>query len=389
MKTRTTLFVSVLFILGLMACQLSPDLNLLLPSANPTDTLPTPPANNAVLPVQPSENILNTDASLSALFERVNPGVVSIIITTPQGSGSGSGFVYDMDGHIITNYHVVEGATTIEVDFPNGVKVSGDVVATDLDSDIAVVKVNVAAGNLVPLPLGDSDALKVGQMVVAIGNPFRLTSSMTLGIVSAKGRILDSIRTAGDQSSFTAGDIIQTDAAINPGNSGGPLLNLAGEVVGINRAIRTTGTSAQGDPVNSGIGFAVSINIVKRVVPYLIRDGHYDYPYIGISSSAEDLTLADWKALNFIQTSGAYITNITPGGPADQAGLVGGTQTTSVQGLLGGGDLIIAADGKPVQVYGDLISYIFSNKVPGDQLVLTIIRYGTQKEVTLTLGKRP
>jgi 2-alkenal reductase len=226
-------------------------------------------------------------------------------------------------------------------------------------------------------------------MVVAIGNPFRLSNTMTLGIISAKGRVLDSIRTTTDQSAFSAGDVIQTDASINPGNSGGPLLNLSGEVVGINRAIQVSGTSTQGTAVNSGIGFAVSINIVKRVVPNLIKDGHYDYPYMGISSSSMDLTLDEWKALGFTQTSGAYIMSITPGGPAEKAGLRGGTQSTSIQGLYAGGDLITAVDGHPVLVYGDIISYIFLHKSPGDQIVLTIIRNGQQKEVTLTLGKRP
>jgi 2-alkenal reductase len=303
--------------------------------------------------------------------------------------GSGSGFVIDEEGHILTNFHVVEGATEVEVDFPNGQKVMGEVLATDPDSDVAVVKVSVSPDILFPLRLGNSDDLKVGQMVVAIGNPFRLSNTMTLGIVSAKGRVLDSIRTTSDQGTYSAGDLIQTDASINPGNSGGPLLNLNGEVVGINRAIQTTGTTVQGEAVNTGIGFAVSINIVKRVVPYLIQQGSYDYPYMGITSSREDLTLAEWQALGFSQTSGSYVMSVTPGGPAALAGLKGGTNTTSIQGLYSGGDLIIAVDGHPVQVYGDVISYIFLNKSPGDKIVLTVIRKGTQQEVTLTLGKRP
>jgi len=332
---------------------------------------------------------LVTESDLAALYERVNPGVVTIIVATPNASGSGSGFVYDKEGHILTNYHVVEGAETIEVDFTDGNKVYGEVIATDLDSDLAVIKVNLPPEELIPLPLGDSDALKVGDQVVAIGNPFRLSSTMTLGIVSAKGRMLDSIRTSADNSPFSAGDLIQTDASINPGNSGGPLLNLAGEVVGINRAIRTTGTTFTGDPVNSGIGFSVSINIVKRVVPYLIRDGHYDYPYLGITSSSIDFTLAEWKALDINQTYGAYLTGVVPGGPADQAGLRAGTITTSIPGLLAGGDLIQAVDGKTVYVYGDLVSYIMTNKSPGDTINLTIFRNGQSMEVPLTLGKRP
>jgi 2-alkenal reductase len=314
---------------------------------------------------------------------------VTIITATDQGVGSGSGFVIDEEGHILTNYHVVEGATQVEVAFPSGKKVVGNVIATDLDSDVAVVKVDVSSDLLFPLRLGDSDELKVGQMVVAIGNPYRLSNTMTMGIVSAKGRVLDSIRTTSEQGSYSAGDIIQTDASINPGNSGGPLLNLKGEVVGINRAIQTTGTTLQGEAVNTGIGFAVSINIVKRVVPYLIENGKYDYPYMGISSSSTDLTLSEWKALGTSQTSGAYVMSVTPGGPADQAGLKAGTQATSINGLYSGGDIIVAVDGQPVLVYGDVISYIFLHKSPGEKIVLTVIRSGEQKEVTLTLGKRP
>lgn len=389
MKKKSTILIAIIFMLGLMACSIIPNINL--PALNaPTPIVKTVnPAPGAPQVIVDGKDIATTDLILTNLFEAVNPGVVSIVTTTDQGESSGSGFVYDKEGHIITNYHVVEGETALEVDFPSGLKVEGTVLASDLDSDIAVIKVDVPADQLVPLPLGDSDTLKVGQMVVAIGNPFRLTSTMTLGIVSAKGRILDSIRTTADQTPYSAGDIIQTDATINPGNSGGPLLDLSGRVVGINRAIRVSGTSSTGEPVNSGIGFAVSINIVKRVVPYLIKDGLYDYPYLGISSSSRDFTLSEWQALGTTQTTGAYITSVTPSGPADQAGLQAGTSPTSIQGLLSGGDIIIGVDGKLVNIYGDLISYIFTNKLPGDQIMLTIIRDGVQKEVPLTLGKRP
>lgn len=389
MKKKITLIIGILFVLVLMSCQLTPNLNLVQTSPTPGQVQPTLASSSDIPSVLPIGSELTSDQVLTVLYEQVNPGVVTIISTTSQGVGSGSGFVIDKEGHILTNYHVVDTATQVEVDFPSGEKVTGDVIATDLDSDVAVVKVDVPSNILVPLRLGDSDSLKVGQMVVAIGNPFRLSNTMTLGIVSAKGRVLDSIRTASDQSSFSAGDLIQTDASINPGNSGGPLLNLNGEVVGINRAIQTTGTSVQGEAVNSGIGFAVSINIVKRVVPYLIKDGHYDYPYMGISSTSLDLTLDVWKALGITQTSGAYILSVTPGGPAEKAGLVGGTKPTSINGLYAGGDLIVAVDGHPVLIYGDIISYIFLHKSPGDTIVLTVIRNGVEKEVPLILGKRP
>ena len=390
MKKSFKILIPLLFIFGLLACQFSPKIDFGLTSDTASETLATVQAAPIIKNMLPDGSIAISDFTLSSIYERVNPGVVSIFITTAQGAGSGSGFVYDTEGHILTNFHVVEDATSIEVDFPSGLKVDGVVTATDLDSDIAVITVDVPADQLVPLPLGDSDALKVGQMVVAIGNPFSTYSStMTLGIVSAKGRILDSIRTDGDQTTFTAGDIIQTDAAINPGNSGGPLLNMEGEVIGINRAIQTTGTTTEGTAVNSGIGFAVSINIVKRVAPTLVKGEDYDYPYIGISSSPIDYTLAEWRTLGVTQTSGAYITSVTSGGPAESAGLRGGSIATDIPYLVAGGDLIVAVDGKPVIVYGDLISYIFTNKSPGDQIILTIIRDGEKMEVPLILGKRP
>ncbi len=390
MKKSISIGISIIFLLGLLACQFTPDINLDNSDNTPSETLATVQANPIVQYVMPDGAEAITDSTLSSVFERVNPGVVSIFITTAEGEASGSGFVYDTAGHILTNYHVVEGATEIEVDFPNGLKVAGELTGTDLDSDLAVITVNVPADQLVPLPLGDSDSLKVGQMVVAIGNPFSTyQSTMTLGIVSAKGRILDSIRTDGGQNTFTAGDIIQTDAAINPGNSGGPLLNMNGEVIGIVRAIQTSGITADGTAVNTGIGFAVSINIVKRVAPTLVLGEKYDYPYIGISSSPYDYTLTQWQALGFTQTSGAYIVSVSSGGPAELAGLRGGNTPTQIPNLLAGGDLIVAVDGNPVIVYGDLISYIFTHKSPGDQITLTIIRDGEEMEVPLTLGKRP
>jgi 2-alkenal reductase len=238
-----------------------------------------------------------------------------------------------------------------------------------------------------PLPLGDSDQLRVGQPLVAIGNPFGLSSTMTLGIVSAKGRTLDSIRESPDGGFFTAGDIIQTDAAINPGNSGGPLLNLNGQVIGLNRAIRTT-NSLDGEPTNSGIGFAISVNIMKRVIPVLIEEGKYDYPYLGIAALPE-ISLLEQEALQLTSTSGAYITRIVPGGPAEDAGLRAGARSTDLSGLQRGGDLITAVDGRPVRIFGDLLSYLMTNKSPGDKVLLRVLRGDEELEVELTLGRRP
>ncbi len=383
-------------ILVTLACRLTPTLPEL--SREPTaisagvQQATLPPAGPVATPTLMTEASLSfaeRDALLANLYERVAPGVVFIATTTDGEIESlGSGFVYDREGHIVTNYHVVEGASGLEVFFASGLKVRANAIGQDLDSDLAVIKVDVPADALVPLPLGDSDQVRVGQTAIAIGNPFGLAGTMTVGIVSAKGRTLESLRQAEGGTFFSAGDVIQTDASINPGNSGGPLLNLAGEVIGVNRAIRTTGTTITGEPVNSGIGFAVSSNIVRRVVPVLIAQGKYDYPYLGISSR-EMLTLEQIEALGLPRQTGAYIVSVTPGSPADRAGLRGGSQPTRFAGLPAGGDLIIAIDGQPVQTFSDMLSYLMKNKSPGDTVVLTIIRDRQEKEVSVTLGKRP
>jgi S1-C subfamily serine protease len=346
------------------------------------EILPTPPLpvnTEVAIDLYEMENLLIT------LYERVSPGVVAI---QEVGGGLGSGFVYDREGHIITNYHVIEGLRDLEINFSSGYKTRGTVIGTDLDSDLAVIKVDAPEEILFPLALGDSDLLRVGQSVIAIGNPFGLSGTMTTGIISAKGRTLDSFRQSSDGLFFSAGDLLQTDAAINPGNSGGPLLNLNGEVIGVNRAIRTAGISQSGEPLNSGIGFAISINIIKRVVPSLIAFGTYDYPYLGITARPE-LTLFEQETLGLNRSTGAYIIAITPGSPAEEAGLRDGSRRTEQPGLFAGGDLIVAVDDRPVYIFGDLLSYLMVNKSPGDTITLTIVRDNEEKEVNLTLGKRP
>jgi 2-alkenal reductase len=266
----------------------------------------------------------------------------------------------------------------------------GTIVGTDLDSDLAIVKVDAPASELHPLPLGDSSTLKVGQTVVAIGNPFGLNSTMTVGIVSALGRTLDSAHETAGGNFFTAGDIIQTDAAINPGNSGGPLFNINGEVIGINRAIRTNSTTANGQPVNSGIGFAISVNIVKRVAPGLIATGKYDYPFLGVSSlPSENMSLPVIEALGLKSYTGAYVTDIVAGGPADKAGIIAGSTPTDIPNLFGGGDLIVAIDGREVLTFDDMLSYLITNKGPGDSVVLQVLRGSEKVDVTVVLDKRP
>jgi 2-alkenal reductase len=379
---RVWIILSVL-IFAALACQV-PGMAPIVPAA-PNLPPPSPDANQAPVPVTvDTSGLLEV---LVSLYERVLPGIVSLQVAGSQGGSLGSGFVFDDQGHIITNYHVVEGAEQLEVDFTSGYKIYGTVIGTDLDSDLAVVKVNAPASELHPLPLGDSTSLKVGQSVVAIGNPFGLNGTMTTGIISALGRTLDSARDAPSGGFFTAGDIIQTDAAINPGNSGGPLFNLSGEVIAVNRAIRTTNFTDTGEPVNSGIGFAIAINIVKRVVPVLITEGKYDYPYLGISS-IDELNLPQIEALGLQSFTGAYVTSVTPNGPADQAGIRAGDQTTA-EGLNAGGDLIIAIDGRSIASFDDLLRYLINNKAPGESVTLTILRGQEQLEVPVTLGKRP
>ncbi len=389
MNKWTFLITIVILALAMIACSTSGLLPTLEVKLTPEAiaTLPAQKESESTQSVVIPEYVNSQDA-LVELYQRLSPGVVSIQVISNFGAGQGSGFVIDTDGHIVTNYHVVEGAQTVEVDFSSGLKVYASVVGTDLDSDIAVLKVEVDPTDLVPLPLGDSDQALVGQTVVAIGNPYGLSGSMTVGIISARGRILESMRQSTDGLYFSAGDLIQTDTAINPGNSGGPLINLNGEVVGVNRAIQTENSTITGQVSNSGIGFAVSSNIVRRVVPSLIEKGYYDYPYLGLSSiSALNLTLQE--ALGLPQANGAYVTSITPGGPADKAGIKAGTQPSSIEGYLKGGDLVIAVDGVKVNEFNDLLSYMILNKVPGDQITMTVLRNGTSVDMVVTLGKRP
>lgn len=378
MKTKI-FFATTVLVLATLACQTSLTPSSAEPEISTPQTLPT------FIP----QNVENTNPTtqqetLVSLYENVSRGTVAILTDI----SSGSGFVYDSNGHIVTNYHVVEGANTLEVRFTSGFMSYATVVGTDIDSDLAVIKVDAPADELFPLPLGDSDLLKVGQTVIAIGNPFGLESTMTVGIISALGRTLDSMRVSPDGASFSAGDVIQTDAAINPGNSGGPLFNINGEVIGINRAIRTTNYTEDGEPINSGIGFAVSINIVKRVVPFLISDGKYDYPFLGISST-DLFSLEMVEALGLTQYTGTYVTAVVPGGPAEKAGIIAGSNPTNIPNLLAGGDLIIAIDGNPVQTFDDMLAYLLTNKAPGDVVVMSVLRGGERVDINLTLDKRP
>jgi 2-alkenal reductase len=327
---------------------------------------------------------LSTDieTSLVELYKRVNPAVVNIFVLDDQGFvvGTGSGFAYDNDGHIVTNNHVVTGSSGLEVVFPDGTRFNAEVIGTDVDSDLAVIKIDGLPEGVLPIPLGDSNNVQVGQFAVALGNPFGEAGSLSLGIISGLGRSLTSDRIAEGGGRYSLPQVIQTDAAINPGNSGGPLLNLAGEVIGVNSAIRTsTGT-------NSGVGFSIPVNAVRRVIPALITEGVYHYPYIGIRMMSLDL--AAQQQLELPQFAGAYVTDVTPNSPAQEAGLQASGINDTV-GILPGGDLIIAADGRPINSPDDLISFLVFDAEVGQTIMLTVIRDGEQIEVPLTLSERP
>jgi 2-alkenal reductase len=376
-------------------------LNLILPDGQPgasTEGLATfTPTNNASGDLPSNPSILLAPTDLADLYLAVNPGVVSIVTYTSPGAphadrvllGQGSGFVIDELGHIVTNQHVVQDANEIEVDFPSGMKAWAELIGTDPDSDLAVIRVQVPSEELVPLPLGDSDTVQVGELVIAIGNPFGLSGTLTVGVVSALGRTLASERAAPSGGTFSAADLIQTDAAINPGNSGGPLLNMRGEVIGVNRAIRTESFTLSGDAANSGVGFAIPSNIVRRVAPVLIATGAYSYPYLGLTSLSE-LNLATLEALGLPpETTGAYITCVTPGGPADQGGVIGAAACDALDTLALGGDLIVAIEGQIVREFNDLISYLVNHTEVGQQVTITVMRDGSQVNLEITLEPRP
>ena len=391
-RSATTLLAAWLLLAATVACA--------VPASLPTVAVPQPTL--AELP--PTVAIADASielgiANLADLYAQASPGVVTIWIydgeAGTQGSSTpiaqGSGFVIDGDGHIVTNEHVVEGATAIEVDFTDGRKAWAELVGTDLDSDLALLQVNLPGAPLTPLPLGDSDEVRVGDLVVAIGNPFGLTGTLTLGVVSAIGRTLDSQRaTPGGEGFYAAGDILQTDAALNPGNSGGPLLNMQGEVIGVNRAIRTEAFTVSGDAANSGVGFAIPINIVRRVAPELIADGSVDYPYLGVTSlNEENWNLRTVEALGLpSDATGAYVTCVTPGGPAARAGVVGAGRCNGGN-LEPGGDLIVAIDGSPIRTFSDLLAYLLKETAVGQEIVITVVRDGQAVDLTVTIGPRP
>jgi 2-alkenal reductase len=389
-----------ILVLAAIACSFNPLVNgddqaseiaTLAATAVPVDLSPTAVAEVVEAPVEEQAQTVQTNQSILTelaleerlvdLYQRVNPSVVHILVYTNRNDfgplGSGSGFIFDDKGRIVTNNHVVTGGQDFEVIFADGSRRWAETVGTDVDSDLAVIEVDSLPESALPIELGDSDELRVGQFVIAIGNPFGEQGSMSLGIVSGLGRTLESQRPLEESAGrYSLPQVVQTDAPINPGNSGGPLLDLEGKVVGVNSAIRTTtGT-------NSGVGFSIPVNAVQRIIPRLIEEGRYIYSYMGVQIQSLNLTFQE--QLDLPRSSGAYVTGITPGSPAEDAGLV------PAQGSDGtGGDLIVAIDGQTIDDTDELIGYLVFNTEVGQTIDLTVIRDGETINLPLTLGPRP
>lgn len=413
--------IAVLAMLILTACG-----GVGLPSIDlsPTQVAPNQPAASAPtqtspLPVQPAgpsgdatDLLAAYQGTLENIYNTVSPSVVNIQVVEqvaasgsdsnsipgfpffglPQGqdqqpqqqfqSALGSGFVWDQQGHIVTNNHVVNGATKIQVTFSDGTTVPATLVGADPDSDLAVLKVDVSADKLHPVQMADSKSIQVGQMAIAIGNPFGLEGSMTTGIISALGRTLPANETSAQ--SYTIPDIIQTDAPINPGNSGGILIDVQGQVLGVTSAIES--------PVraNAGVGFAIPSAIVKNVVPALIKDGKYVHSWLGISGTSLTPDLA--KAMNLDVTQrGALVEEVMPNSPAEKAGLQGSNQQTTIDGqtVNVGGDVITTIDNQKVLQMDDLIAYLAGSTKVDQKVALSILRDGKQQNLDVTLAARP
>ena len=342
-------------------------------------------------PQDPHAVVAAYEDVLAGIYERVLPSVVQLQVRTNVPSGEffggsgrlipseGSGFVWGGDGHIVTNHHVIDGAESVIAIFANGLELPATVLGRDPDSDLAVLKVDPPADGLPSVGLGDSDRLRVGQLVLAMGSPFGQEFSITSGIISALGRVLQ----AGD-SGFSNPEIIQTDAAINPGNSGGPLLDRQGDVIGINTQIISQSGSY------SGVGFAIPINTAKRIISVLIEEGDYSHPYLGISGATLGQTLAEVNGLPG-QTRGVLIVDVVRGGPAERAGLEAADDTALVDGVVYpvNGDVITAVDGVSVNDMDDLVAYLGEYTRPRDTVVLSVLRDHAIRKVPVILSLRP
>ncbi|MCB8979301.1 MAG: trypsin-like peptidase domain-containing protein [Ardenticatenaceae bacterium] len=428
---KTPIFITLLALLGLMLAACG--------SATPTSTA-TVPTNEST--TNSDSGIVNASAQTSVteqrtavddeivttqtyidLYNQLNDSVVNIqvvsegttldlsqfqIIPDPENpdqelpddfhqnlesipvQAQGSGFVYDKEGHIITNNHVVADATRITVIFSDDTEAEAEIVGTDPGSDLAVIKVDVDPDHLKPVVIGDSDSLQVGQLVAAIGNPFGLTGSMSTGIISGLGRTLPGGATSPSGVAFNIPDIIQTDTAINPGNSGGPLLNLSGEVIGVNTAIQTNGTTFGTTPSFGGISYVVPSNILTQVVPQLIENGEISYPWLGISGTTLTDDLATAMDLP-VEQNGVLVYEVIEESPAAVAGLQGSDEQTTINGFnaIIGGDVITKMNDQVINDFDDLLTYIVRQTSVGQTVTLEIIRDGETQTIEVTLLARP
>jgi S1-C subfamily serine protease len=395
-QKTTAMFIafSILILVGL-GCSLPAV--LVQPTATPIPTVIPPTATLAPPPITPMPQAVQQKAAnaledqIIAVYDTMGASVVNITNRSyvydifgraiPQG-GSGSGFVYDTQGHIVTNYHVIENADELLVTFADGQVLEAEIFGTDPANDLAVIKIVPRIALPDPVALADSDQLRVGQFVVAIGSPFGQAQTLTTGVISALGRVIQS------PTGRFIGEAIQTDAAINPGNSGGPLLDLRGRVIGVNsQIISPSGASA-------GIGFAVSSNTVRHVVPELISRGYYPHPWLG--TETEDLTPAIIQILrragmNIPVETGIFVLEVTTGGPADKAGIQGVTEVKTVgrYRVPADGDIIVAIDGQPIAGLNDLMLYLDTQAAIGDTVNLTVIRDGQEQIIPAILEERP
>lgn len=414
MRTKQILLnTMVITMLLLSACSAFPLTRLgeSASAASASSSQNTAPTAVPQLPASVStseESLAAQQGTLEEIYTRVNPSVVNVQVTVqmtsgqlqlpgfngdipldpqgnlPQQHGLGSGFVLDREGHIVTNNHVVDGATQVTVTFSDGSSYPAKVIGKDPDADLAVIQVEAPTELLKPVTLADSDQLRVGQMAIAIGNPFGLEGTMTVGIISALGRSLPVDPQSYGGASYTIPDVIQTDAPINPGNSGGVLLNDRGEVIGVTSAIESTSGN------NAGIGFAIPVDIVQRIVPELIKNGSYQHPWLGISGVTLSSAMA--KAMNLPENQrGILVGTVTPGSPAEKAGLQESKKQVQIDGVeaVVGGDVIVAVDGQTIKRFDDLVSYLLANASVGQTIKLEVLRDGKQKTLDVTLAARP
>lgn len=417
-RTVVLVLISLLLMVALSSCGAASNLVRLAPGLfekQAQETHLQNPVAQAATPVPTlSPEMLGAletlQEGLASVYNQVSPAVVNIQVVkigqapgiqipaipgfpiplpTPEApgqfrqSGVGSGFVWDTQGHIVTNNHVVDGADQITVTFADGTRVPGELVGADPDSDLAVVKVDLPADHLQPIQVADSTQVRVGQLAIAIGNPFGLEGTMTVGIVSALGRSLPlAAQTLGP--TYTIPDVIQTDAPINPGNSGGVLVDIQGRLLGVTTAIES--------PVraNAGVGFVIPSIIVQKVVPKLIADGAYEHPWIGVSGTTLTSEIAEAMGLDREQR-GALVIDVIPNSPADKAGLIGSDRVVTVneQQMRVGGDVITQIDDQPVQDFEDLAAYLARHTEVGQTVRLTVIRDKEEKIIDLVLGARP